>query len=145
MAPAGRPERHVRAERLLELGPRSRRPIDGPFAMVLTRAMAENEAMTEQRERIGIREVFAGVNLRDFFDMVKGEFGLLLTAARAAVRAHPALIPFALVLVVLRLILLVGVVIVLGGAITTVMVLRGVLKMRHESRRAPPEEESNEP
>jgi hypothetical protein len=98
--------------------------------------MDETEAFEEPRERIGLRDLFAGVNLRDFFDMVRGEFGLVVSSARAAMRANIVLIPFALLMVMLRLMLLVGVVIVLGGAITTVMFLRGILAARHQSRQA---------
>ena len=80
----------------------------------------ENEAKT-----IGYGDVLRGVNLRDFFDMVKGELGLVWAAARNAVRSRPILLPFAVLLVLLRLLLLVVVVVVLGGAITLVMLVRG--------------------
>jgi len=80
----------------------------------------ENEAKT-----IGYGDVLRGVNLRDFFDMVKGELGLVWAAARNAVRSRPILLPFAVLLVLLRLALLVAVVVVLGGAITLVMLVRG--------------------
>jgi len=106
--------------------------------------MDEPEAIEEPRERIGLRELFAGVNLRDFFDMVRGEFGLVVSSGRAAMRAHFVLIPFALLMVMLRLMLLVVVIIVLGGAITTVMFLRGILTARHQSRQATSEEQAND-
>lgn len=83
----------------------------------------ENEAKT-----IGFRDVLRGVNLRDFFDMVKGELGLVWGAARNAVHSRPILLPFAVLLVLLRLALLVAVVVFLGGAITLVMLVRGVSK-----------------
>lgn len=106
--------------------------------------MDEIEEEAEPHERIGLRELFAGVNLRDFFDMVRGEFGLVITSARNAMRVHPILIPFAFIMVMLRLMLLVGVVIVLGGAITTVMFLRGILAARHQSRRDTSKSERSE-
>jgi len=82
-------------------------------------------AELEEPGRIGIRDVFSSVNLRDFFDMVKGEFALVAASARNAVQSHPLLLPLALLLVVLRFLLLVGVVIVLGGGIAVVMLVRG--------------------
>ena len=99
----------------------------------------ESKAMTEQAETktIGIRDVLGGVNLRDFFDMVKGEVGMVWTAARAAVTRHPLLIPPALLLVLLRLLLLAGVIVVLGGAITLVMAVRGVSKTLGGAREKP--------
>lgn len=98
----------------------------------------ESGAMTEENEpkTMGYRDVLRGVNLRDFFDMVKGEFGLVWTSARSAVRSRPILLPLALLLVLLRLVLLVAVVVVLGGAITFVMLVRGVSKTLAARRKA---------
>ena len=86
--------------------------------------------------KIGFGDLLRGVNLRDFFDMVKGEFALVLTSARLAVRAHPILMPLAIALVVLRLVLLVGVIVVLGGAITLIMMLRGLTRLHRKDEGA---------
>jgi hypothetical protein len=82
--------------------------------------------------KIGFGDLLRGVNLRDFFDMVKGELGLVMTSARLAIHAKPILMPLAIALVVLRLVLLVGVIVVLGGAITLIMMLRGLTRLHRK-------------
>lgn len=95
----------------------------------------ETEART-----IGIRDVLGGVNLRDFFDMVRGEAGLVWAGARNAARAHPLLIPFAFLLVLVRLLLLLGVIVVLGGAILLISAVRGVSRLASRGRAGEQEE-----
>ncbi|MEX2159234.1 MAG: hypothetical protein WEB04_07510 [Dehalococcoidia bacterium] len=93
---------------------------------------ADPPAGEPTQRTIGFGDLLRGVNLRDFFDMVKGEFALVLTSARLAVHAKPILMPLAVVLVVLRLFLLVGVIVVLGGAITMIMMLRGLTRFHRK-------------
>lgn len=101
----------------------------------MTLAMSEHAdpPAGEPTERtIGFGDLLRGVNLRDFFDMVRGELGLVLTSARLAVHAKPILMPIAVALVMLRLFLLVGVIVVLGGAITMIMMLRGLTRLHRK-------------
>lgn len=102
---------------------------------MMTLAMSEHAdpPAGEPTERtIGFGDLLRGVNLRDFFDMVRGELGLVLTSARLAVHAKPILMPIAVALVMLRLFLLVGVIVVLGGAITMIMMLRGLTRLHRK-------------
>ena len=82
---------------------------------------------SEREERdgiLGIRQVLAEVNLRDFSKMVRGELALVGSSVRLAVESRKLLLPFVLAMAVLRLMLLALVIMVLGGAIALITLIR---------------------
>ena len=86
-------------------------------------------------EKLGLRELLAEVNLRDFFVMVLDELSLIGNSVRLALESRTLLLPLALLVALLRLALLVLVIVLLGTAILAVMLLRGVTRLRPGSRR----------
>lgn len=81
-------------------------------------------AEDQEPERMGIRDVLARVNLRDFGDMIKGEFGLVTSSLGLAVRSRSLAAVPAFVLALLRLVLLALVTVVLGTGIVLVTIVR---------------------
>ena len=86
-------------------------------------------------EKLGLRDLLAEVNLRDFFVMVLDELGLIGNSVRLALESRTLLLPLALLVALLRLALLVVVIVLLGTAILAVMLLRGVTRLRPGSHR----------
>jgi len=86
-------------------------------------------------EKLGLRELLAEVNLRDFFVMVLDELGLIGNSIRLALESRTLLLPVALLVALFRLALLVLVIVVLGTAILATMLIRGVTRLRPGSHR----------
>lgn len=82
---------------------------------------------SEQPEVMGIRQLLAEVNLRDFAAMVGTDFGLVCSSVRDAAESR-ALSPWVFLVALLRLILLGLVAVILGPAILAMMLIRGAVR-----------------
>ena len=97
-----------------------------------------------ERRTFGWRQLFSSVNLRDFFDMVRGEAGMIGSSFRQGAAALPKLPIGPLVfagfwlLAIVRSALLVLVVVFFGGAIALISVVRTVSRLRGRGEQSPP-------
>lgn len=77
---------------------------------------------------LGLWDLLAEVNLRDFREMVLAELGLVGASVRQALEARTPGAALALLMALLRLALLVLVVTVFGTGIVAITVVRGAIR-----------------
>lgn len=97
-----------------------------------------------ERRTFGWRQLFSSVNLRDFFDMVRGETIMIGSSFRQGAAALPKLPIGPLVfagfwlLAIVRCALLVLVVVFFGGAIVLISAVRTVSRLLGRNEQSPP-------